>query len=258
MDLAAAANKRRVFRAPLAARLGLLFVVAVFAALTVFMLVLAILVLGGSAFPKSDWRSGLIPLIVAAFLVALLLYVLRDFRAKWGLRVVLDADQVKLDLPSSRMLIRRPPSQHVTLSYADIAAVETRLEAYPTWRMANMQRAYALRRRSGELIFLFEDRALATGFASATFGGIARELATRAGVPLRDLGMAEGRGGILAVWGAHAPDWSAPALPAERQRALWNRAAATGAAAGVAASAPAGSWLGSIGRRRPGSEPPPQ
>jgi len=155
------------------------------------------------------------------------------------------------------MLIRRPPAQRLTLSYPQIAAVETRLEAYPTWRMVNMQRAYALRSKDGEVVFLFEDRALATGFESKTFGGVARELAARAGVAVKDLGMSEGRGGFLGVWGAHAPDWAAVALSPERQRALWNRAAATGAAAAVAASGAHNAWLGGLGRRRKGSEPPP-
>jgi hypothetical protein len=70
--------------------------------------------------------------------------------------------------------------------------------------------------------------------------------------------MAEGDGGILGVWGTHAPDWAAPALSPERQRSLWARAAATGAAAVGSASAASGAWLGSFSRRRPGSEPPPR
>ena len=37
------------------------------------------------------------------------------------------------------------------------------------------------------------------------FGDIATDLAKRAGVKLNDLGMAEGQGGLLCVWGAHAP-----------------------------------------------------
>jgi hypothetical protein len=57
---------------------------------------------------------------------------------------------------------------------------------------------------SGELVFLFEDRALATAIASSMFGDIATDLAKRAGVKLNDLGMAEGQGGLLCVWGAHA------------------------------------------------------
>jgi hypothetical protein len=70
--------------------------------------------------------------------------------------------------------------------------------------IAQMQRAYALRRKSGDLIFLFEDRALATLLKTSLFGDIATNLAARAGVPLRDLGMVEGSGGFLGVRGAHA------------------------------------------------------
>src|SRR5262249_41225891 len=101
-------------------------------------------------------------------------------------------------------------------------------------------------------------RALATGFASSMFGGIAHELAARAGAPVKDLGMAEGGGGVLAVWGTHAPDWAAPALSPAKQRSLWARAAAAGAAAAIGASTVSNAWLGGFARRRPGSEPPPQ
>jgi hypothetical protein len=45
---------------------------------------------------------------------------------------------------------------------------------------------------------------------------------------LRELGTVEGKGGFLGVWGAHAPDWAAPALPWERAMRLWRHAAATG------------------------------
>jgi hypothetical protein len=45
--------------------------------------------------------------------------------------------------------------------------------------------------------------------------------------------MVEGRGGVLAVWGTHAPDWSAPSLPLAQQLRLWRHAATTGTAAVV-------------------------
>jgi hypothetical protein len=41
--------------------------------------------------------------------------------------------------------------------------------------------------------------------------------------------MVEGRGGFLAVWGTHTPDWAAPSLPLAQQLRLWRHAAATGA-----------------------------
>ena len=100
--------------------------------------------------------------------------------------------------------------------------------------MANIQRAYALRQKTGEWLFLFEDRALATSIETSFFADLAAELSVRAGVPLRDLGMVEGRGGFLVIWGTHAQDWAAPSLPPERQEQLWRRAALTGQLAGAA------------------------
>jgi hypothetical protein len=170
---------------------------------------------------------------VGCFCAGLAHYVWRDFRGKWGLRVELDREAVTLDLPAGRSLIHRVPAQRLTIPYDDIAAVETRLEAYRSFGMANMQRAYALRRRSGEWIFLFEDRALATQYETSFFADIAGKLAARAGVAVRDLGMVEGRGGFLAVWGMHAQDWAAPSLPADRQARLWRGVVITGQLAAV-------------------------
>ena len=241
-----------VFRVPLSVRLGSLLGAAIVAAVAVFLVVCALFIS-----LRFNWALGLFIFALAALMSGLALYVLRDLVGKWGLRVALAPDGVRLDLPAGRSLIHRPPAQHLTIPYADIAGLETRLEAYGTLGMEMMQRAFVLRRKSGELIFLCEERALATGFASSMFGRVVEELAARAGVQVSDLGMAEGRGGLLGVWGTHAPDWAAPALSPERQRSLWARAAMTGAVATAAATTVPGMWIGGLGRARPGSEQGP-
>jgi hypothetical protein len=40
--------------------------------------------------------------------------------------------------------------------------------------------------------------------------------------------MVEGKGGILTVWGTHAPDWAAPSLPTWQQMRIWRHVAMTG------------------------------
>jgi hypothetical protein len=144
---------------------------------------------------------------------------------------VLDSDAVALDLPAGRSLIHRPPAQHLIIPYADIDAIDARFEAYGSLGMEMMQRAYALHRKNGELIFLFEERALGTAMASSMFADIVADLAARAGLRLRELGTVEGKGGLLGAWGTHAPDWAAPALPRERAVRLWRHAATTGSLA---------------------------
>jgi hypothetical protein len=195
-------------------------------------ILLAIVTLGMTAFAVLLFRKmgavGLVILACALLMGALTEYVWRDLRGRWGLRVVLERDAVKLDLPANRSLIHRPKAEHLVVPYADIEALETRLEAYRSQGMAIMQRAYALRRRNNELIFLFEERALGTGLQSDFYTSILTDLVARAHCPVRDLGMVEGKGGALSVWGTRAEDWSAPSLPADRQRQLWARAAGTG------------------------------
>ena len=218
----AATPARRDFRVPLGPRLLSLFGVVVLAGVSGFLAVFAILLV------RVDWRVSLVFAAAACLMAALTDYVWRDFAGKWRLHVVLDADAVTLDLPAGRSLIHRPPTQHLTIPYDDIAAVESRLEGYRTFGMENMQRAYVLRRKDNELIFLFEDRALGTAMESSLFSGIAAELAARAGGTVHDIGMVAGQGGVLGVWGTHAPDWAAPPLSAAERRTHLRRAAMTG------------------------------
>lgn len=215
------------FRLPRGPRILSLFAATFIGLVSVFLAGAAIVAFG------QHWGLGLFMGAVACFCAGLTAYVWRDYRGKAGLRIVLDRDAVHFDLPAGRSLIHRLQAQRLTVPYADIAAIETRLEAYRSFGMANMQRAYALRGKTGEAVFLFEDRALATGLETSFFGDLANRLAERAGVPLRDLGMVEGHGGFLAVWGASAMAWTAPPLPAERQARLWRKAAITGRLLGV-------------------------
>jgi hypothetical protein len=216
--------RRIEFRTPLGVSLISVFAVAALGGVSILFTAFAVFLLA-----IGQW--GFLTLAVAAtacLISALTGYTARDLHGKWGMRVVLDDPVLTLDLPSGRSLIHRPPTQHLKIPYADIEAIETRLEAYSSLGMGIMQRAYVLRRESGDLIFLFEDRALATGLASNLFSKLATDIAERAHVPLRDLGMVEGRGGVLAVWGTQAPDWAAPSLPLALQLRLWRHAAFTG------------------------------
>lgn len=218
----AATPARRDFRIPLGPRLLSLFGVAVLTGMS------GVLAVGAILLVRTDWGVSIVLAAAACLLAALTDYVWRDLAGKWRLHVVLDTDVVTLDLPAGRSLIHRPPVQHLTIPYADIAAVESRLEGYRTLGMENMQRAYVLRRKDSELIFLFEDRALGTAMASSLFTGIANELAARAGGTVHDIGMVAGAGGVLGVWGTHAPDWAAPPLSPAQQLRHWRRATMTG------------------------------
>jgi len=212
-----------IFRTPAWARYFSLIGTLIAGGISALMLGFAIVLL----FQKWWWVGGLVA-GMASLMAGLTGYVLRDLRGKWGLRVELLADRMVLDLPAGRSLIHRPVAQHLTILYGDIDAVETRLEAYPSFGMEMMQRAYVLSRKQGEPIFLFEDRALGTPLETPMVAKIAAAIVERAHVPLRDLGMVEGRGGILALWGTHAPDWAAPSLPLARQLRIWRHVATTG------------------------------
>jgi hypothetical protein len=114
------------------------------------------------------------------------------------------------------------------VSYGDVAAVEERLEAYPSQGMSILQRAYRLTRLSAPPIFLFEERALGTRYASFDMQRLAREIAQRAGAPMHDLGLVKGGGGLLGVLFVRVPDWSTPAVPTDQREALLRRSSRTG------------------------------
>jgi hypothetical protein len=156
--------------------------------------------------------------------------VARDTYAKWILRAEFGPKSVALRLPAGRSLIHQLLKFEAVISYADIAAVETRLEAYRSVGLAAMQRAYGLRLRNGALIILGEHRAIGTNFAQLGANQLAATLAARAEIAIIDLGMVEGRGGVLMVAGAAPESWSAHSLGQSAQSRLWRRVALTGAA----------------------------
>ena len=234
----------RSYRTPMPRRLSLLFGVVLLAIVSAVMMGFAAVSF------KFGWALGAFVMAMAAFMTALTVYVWRDFRGNWGLHVDLKDAAVHLDLPANRSLIHRLQAQRLTIPYADIATVVTRLEAYGSLGLVIMQRAYAVRRKTGDLIFLFEERGLGTPFRTSQFKGITTALADRAGVELSDLGMVEGRGGFLATWATHAPDWATHSLSPERQQQLWKRASATGSAAILTTTAVTSAWYGGLLTRR--------
>ena len=215
-----------VFRPPARMRYFSLVATLFLAAVSALMICFSIVLL----FERS-WGLGALLAAVGIFMAALDGYVLRDLLGRWGLSVTFLGDRMVLDLPAGRSLIHQPVAQHVTIPYSDIEAVETRLEAFPSLGMESMQRPYVLSLKGGNRIFLFEDRALGTPLETPMYGPIAAAIVQRADVPLRDLGMVEGGGGFLSVWGAHAPDWAAPSLPLALQMRIWRHVVATGSLA---------------------------
>ncbi|MBC7841536.1 MAG: hypothetical protein H7099_04465, partial [Gemmatimonadaceae bacterium] len=141
----------------------------------------------------------------------------RDMRGKRAQAIRLSNAGLTLHLPAGRSLIHNPPGCSETVPWSDVTAIETRLEAYVSQGLTNLQRVYRLIRRSGDPIFLFEERGLQTNIASAPMDALAEEIARRAKLRITDRGMAQGRGGILGAWFAAPPSWSAEPLPATRR-----------------------------------------
>lgn len=219
-----------VIRPPLAGRIGSAFG-------TVLLGAGGLAMLGGAAIFTATGEIALVITLAvcSAVIIGLFFYVLRDTRSKLKWRVTIGADALELDLPGGRSAFHRLDPVHTKVRYDEIAAVETRLEAYPSMGMVNINRAYALRLKAGDLIILGEDRGLNTALASATLTTAVGQMLEHGGLKARDRGMALGRGGFLCVLYTSPPPWDARNLSDKQQAELWRKAGMTGQIAQSAA-----------------------
>jgi len=228
----ATADGKTVLRRSAGGWLGGLFAAVLIGVLTIgFVLGAGILIFEGM------YSLGLVLLALSLWTLSLLIYVWRDFRAKQSWLIEIEAGELLLNLPAGRSLMGDTPRETCKLEVSDISAIETRLESYRAFGLANMQRSYGLRLKSGKLIVLGEDRALATELADQTVGRMIDVIALRTGLPLRDLGMVEGKGGFLGVLFTSVPGWDTPGMSVRQQAGSWNRAELTFGLAGLVAMA---------------------
>lgn len=182
-----------------------------------------------AALHDGAWAAGdlvialLILLVTAGFLLGCALVLWRDARGKRAASIAIEGGTLVLDLRADRSLIHRPAACQARIPLADIAAVETRIEAYNAIGMANLVRTWRLVRRSGEPVFLFEQRALGTSLEDASMEAVAAEIAAHAGTSVVDRGMALGQGGVLVMWFVRPPAWDAPPLAEAMVAREWRR-----------------------------------
>lgn len=201
---------------------------ALFATLFNGALCLASLVFGLVLWANGNVGTGLFLEGIAVFLGFLTRYGWRDMRGKQAWLVTLGPEALALHLPAGRSITRKLSAVQENIRLDEIAAIETRLEAYRSLGMVNMQRAYALKLKTGKVIILGEDRALGTSLKKELLAETVRRIAAHAGLEIHDLGMAEGSAGILSIINNKPPPWDAPALDATRQADLWRQAELTG------------------------------
>lgn len=177
---------------------------------------------------RGERESGLVLAVLTVWTFVLADYVWRDCSARRSWMIEFEPGKLSLNLPAGRALMQRLAREHRDIDICDLATIDTRLEAFRSFGFAAVHRSYGLRLRTGQLIVLGEDRALATDLADETVGQIVDVIALKTGVPLRDLGMVEGKGGVLGVLFTSVPGWSEPGLPPGREARLWRRAGAAG------------------------------
>ncbi|MCA8902204.1 MAG: hypothetical protein KDA53_13265 [Hyphomonas sp.] len=164
-------------------------------------------ILAGALAVSGQWRPALAAAAIALWLFVLARYAWRGAVAHHGWKIGIGYDTVSLDLPAARSLMAADRRVRLTLDYRDIEAIETRLEHSYSFGVGIMQRAYALRLRSGRLIRLGEDRARGSSLVDQTVGAMIDRLLHRSGLRLKELGMVEGRSGLFGPAFTHLPPW---------------------------------------------------
>jgi hypothetical protein len=182
------------------------------------------------------WTFAIVLLVIGVYCAALARLVWRNARGFWKGWMTADAEGIAFHLPRDRSLMHRPLAADGHYAWSAIERLESRLEAYRSQLMAQVQRTYWLVPQAGERLLLFEDRALATPYAILRGEKAFEKLAAMDRVPVVEAEMVEGRGGLLGAWFTTAPGKTAPAMDESAARAVWQRAVSTGKIAGVAAT----------------------
>lgn len=201
-----ASPSRTDFRFSLAGRLGIALATGLIWLMLVGMAWAAtVLLLSG------EGAAALTLGAAAALFVLLGTLILRDCTMRWRWQIVLGEAEAALFLPPGRLLFGPAPAVAETLSYGAIRQIEWREEITSSLGLTSINRVYGVRLKAGGVILLGEDRPIPkTTSYTALMGDAARALAKAAGVPVRQLEMAQGDGGFLTLWGARRPEWPTP------------------------------------------------
>ncbi len=182
------------------------------------------------------WTFAIVLLVIGIYCGALARLVWRNARGFWKGWMTADGEGIAFHLPRDRSLMHRPPAADGQYRWSAIERLESRLEAYRSQLMAQVQRTYWLIPQAGERLLLFEDRALATPYAILRGEKAFEKLAALGKVPVVEAEMVEGRGGLMGAWFTTAPGKNAVALDETGREKIWRRTIATGKLAGLSAT----------------------
>lgn len=191
----------QVFRAPLAARIGVSACAVFIGALALFLIFAA-----GASFTIGA-AFGLFMALIAAIMTALAALVVKEAVSRWRLYARLEGGRLIALLPRRRGFIDQE-RVGVDIAVSDYDRIETRLEVFSALGVTTAQRAYALVKPNGERFFLGADREMLTPF----FEKLVNAIVSRTGLKVADLGMVDGNPGFLLVARQSVPDWSSASL----------------------------------------------
>lgn len=178
------------------------------AGLALISLVLA--TLGLALVISGDWHAGLCYAAIASWLYVLTDRIWRIAAGRRGWKAGIGYDTLMLDLPAGRSVMAEGERVRALLPFSEIDAIETRTESWNSFGVAHLQRAYAIRLKSGQLIRLGEDRALGASLADQTVGGMVDRLILRSGLRLRERPIAAIRNGLFGLSFVSTPPWPQP------------------------------------------------
>jgi hypothetical protein len=176
-------------------------------------LLMAGLAVGSCLAGLGIWAGGqplesLILFVLAVFIAGLFVYIWNDSVAKFGWKLQIGVQALRLNLPGTRSYLSRPPAFEGEVPLRTITGVEWREERYTMGPVAVVVKAWSLRLRDGQRIVLGEDRPIPrTGDYTTLMRQAGEAVAKAAGVRPMRLPDAEGSGGFLGLAFTRGPDW---------------------------------------------------
>lgn len=185
-------------------RATLLICTALMAILALFVSAVAVGTLASSAVAAAFVGAA------AAVLIGFVLLISAEAAAALRLRIAIEGDMLKVNLPRRRGHAPLPEARREVL-LSSVVALESRGEAFRQLGVTAVQQAYRVTFDDGSTLTLGADRQM----KAPLFGPAAELISERTKILVADRGMVDGKAGFLAVVGASVPDWSAPSLTSD-------------------------------------------
>ncbi len=170
---------------------------------------------------QASYFASSITLGVAGVCAAMLTMMYKEVSNTCLWHIEVDENGFHLFLPASRSQIHNLEEFQGLIRAEAVDAIVTRLEVYKSMGYTTLNRVYALKLIDGSFLHLGEDRAVNTYLHAPFHEELITDISKQLIMPVNDLGSVIGKGGLLLLIGARAPNWDADALDQYQEARLF-------------------------------------